>query len=74
MQCFISGIELQISEDKISVMLNNCFTWSAEEFAARFVEVCAEFLAQNAADLQPCISDGFGLFFMAKLLGLGPDA
>ena len=49
MQCFIiqpllSGTELQMSEKEISVMVNKCVVWSAEEFAARFVEVCAELL------------------------------
>ena len=32
-------------------------------------------LARNAANLLPCLSDGFGFFFlMVKLLGLEPDA
>ena len=80
MQCFtiqplLSWIDLQMSEEKISVMLNNCVEWSAEEFAARFAEVCAEFLCGSAAYLLPCLSDSFGfLLFDGKNVGPGPDA
>ena len=61
MQCFIiqlllSGIELLVSEEMISVMLNECVACSAGEFAARLAEVCAEFLGTNAADSElPCL-------------------
>ena len=61
-----------MSKEKISVMLNNCVAWSAEEFAARFAEVCVEFLARNDADLLPCLSDGFSfLLFDGESVGPG---
>ena len=54
-QPILSEIELQLSEEKISVMLNNFVAWSAEEFAARFAEACPNSLARSAADLLPCL-------------------
>ena len=65
MQCFIiqrllSGIQLLMSEEKISVMLNNCVAWSAEEFVTRFAEVCADFLATKRFRFTTLLSDGFG--------------
>ena len=69
MQCFIiqpllSGIhiELQMSEDKMSVMFNNRVAWSAEQFAVRFAEVCVEILGTIRCRLITLLIRWFRLF------------
>ena len=58
---------------ELNVIPNNCVTWSAEQFAAGFVEVLPNSLTGNAADLLPCLSDGFG-FLLLDAETTGPGA
>ena len=67
-------------QENISVIPNSCVAWSAEEFAARFPTAVLHglqksfppdsqtfvpnSLARNAADLLPCLSDGFGFLLL----------
>ena len=58
-----------MSEDKISVMLNNCVLWSAVKMLSPDSQKSvSNSLARNAADLLFYISDGFGFLLFARLL------
>ena len=65
-------------KEKISVMLNNCVAWSAEEFAARFAEICVEFLGTKRCRFTTMLN-AYQLVsafccLVVKLLGPEPDA